>query len=205
MSKTVATHNPSLKPFSATPTADDAMNRVLANPTVASKNFLITIGDRSVTGLIARDQMVGRWQVPLADVAVTNSAYDTFKGEAMACGERTPVAVISGSASAGLAVGEALTNILAADVMTLKDVRFSANWMVNSGTSEEDYKLYRTVERIGMDLGPKLGIAIPVGKDSMSMKSIWKYVFFELKYFGMHHHTTGTATCRRRSPRHSQL
>eukprot|EP01064_Diplonema_japonicum_P025979 TRINITY_DN37407_c0_g1_i1.p1 TRINITY_DN37407_c0_g1~~TRINITY_DN37407_c0_g1_i1.p1 ORF type:complete len:1297 (+),score=378.53 TRINITY_DN37407_c0_g1_i1:44-3934(+) len=174
MSKSVTTNksDTGALDFSAKP--DEALVRVLSNPTVASKNFLITIGDRSVTGLVSRDQMVGKWQVPLADVAVTCSSYDSYHGEAMANGERTPVAVIDGPSSAGLAVGEALTNILAADVEALKDVRFSANWMVNSGSNEEDYSLYRTVEKIGMDLSPKLGIAIPVGKDSMSMKSIWK-------------------------------
>eukprot|EP01063_Lacrimia_lanifica_P027153 TRINITY_DN3774_c0_g1_i1.p1 TRINITY_DN3774_c0_g1~~TRINITY_DN3774_c0_g1_i1.p1 ORF type:complete len:747 (+),score=308.44 TRINITY_DN3774_c0_g1_i1:1861-4101(+) len=173
MHKEVKSHTPAPGALSLQATPDEALNRVLANPTVSCKNFLVTIGDRSVTGLVARDQMVGRWQVPLADVAVTASGYDAFTGEAMALGERTPVAIISGPASAGLAVGEALTNILASDVATLKDVRFSANWMVNSGSSEEDYNLFKTVEKIGMDLAPKLGIAIPVGKDSMSMKSIW--------------------------------
>eukprot|EP01059_Diplonema_ambulator_P004072 TRINITY_DN13760_c0_g3_i1.p1 TRINITY_DN13760_c0_g3~~TRINITY_DN13760_c0_g3_i1.p1 ORF type:complete len:1296 (+),score=515.77 TRINITY_DN13760_c0_g3_i1:77-3964(+) len=174
MSKTVTTHKPNPGALVLSCTADEALQRVLSNPTVASKNFLITIGDRSVTGLVARDQMVGRWQVPVSDVSVTASSYDSHYGEAMSNGERTPVAVIDGPSSAGLAVGEAITNILAADVQTLKDVRFSANWMVNSGSNEEDYSLYRTVEKIGMDLAPKLGIAIPVGKDSMSMKSIWK-------------------------------
>ncbi|KAJ9438827.1 Phosphoribosylformylglycinamidine synthase, partial [Diplonema papillatum] len=173
VSKTVTATKPSIAELSVSASADEALHRVLANPTVASKSFLITIGDRTVTGLIARDQMVGKWQVPVADVAVTCSGYEGFTGEAMSCGERAPVAVIDGPSSAGLAIGEAITNILAADVRSLKDVRFSANWMVNSGSNEEDYSLYKTCEKIGMDLAPKLGICIPVGKDSMSMKSIW--------------------------------
>eukprot|EP01065_Artemidia_motanka_P019765 TRINITY_DN2358_c1_g1_i1.p1 TRINITY_DN2358_c1_g1~~TRINITY_DN2358_c1_g1_i1.p1 ORF type:complete len:1306 (+),score=466.78 TRINITY_DN2358_c1_g1_i1:77-3994(+) len=152
----------------------DALVRVLQNPTVASKNFLITIGDRSVTGLIGRDQMVGRWQVPVANCAVTLSSHGSFVGEAMSCGERTPLALIDGPCSAGIALGEALTNILCADVEKLTDVRCSANWMVNSKEELEDYTLYRTVEKLGMDLAPQLGVCIPVGKDSMSMKTIWK-------------------------------
>eukprot|EP01062_Namystynia_karyoxenos_P066064 TRINITY_DN60080_c0_g1_i1.p1 TRINITY_DN60080_c0_g1~~TRINITY_DN60080_c0_g1_i1.p1 ORF type:complete len:1344 (+),score=386.91 TRINITY_DN60080_c0_g1_i1:94-4032(+) len=176
MTKTVRTvrtnPGPLLMPADATPTA--VLLRVLANPSVACKSFLITIGDRSVTGLIARDQMVGRWQVPVADCAVTLSSHGAHCGEAMACGERPPLALIDGPASAGIALGEALTNLLAADVRQLTDVRCSANWMVNSGEEQEDYALYRTCEKLGMDLAPQLGVCIPVGKDSMSMKTIWK-------------------------------
>ena len=173
MTKTCTTNKPAFSEVALKCDVAEAAKRVLSNPTVGSKNFLITIGDRSVTGLVARDQMVGRWQVPCSDVSVTCSSYEGNNGEAMACGERTPVAVIDGPSSAGMAVGEAITNILAADVATLKDVRFSANWMVNSGNNVDDYSLFKTVEKIGMDLAPKLGICIPVGKDSMSMKSIW--------------------------------
>eukprot|EP01060_Flectonema_neradi_P028757 TRINITY_DN3873_c0_g2_i3.p1 TRINITY_DN3873_c0_g2~~TRINITY_DN3873_c0_g2_i3.p1 ORF type:complete len:1309 (+),score=330.52 TRINITY_DN3873_c0_g2_i3:512-3928(+) len=173
MSKVCTSNKPSFNKVEMNWDVEEAAKRVLSNPTVGSKNFLITIGDRSVTGLVARDQMVGRWQVPCSDVSVTCSSYDGNTGEAMACGERTPVAVIDGPSSAGMAVGEAITNILAADIATLKDVRFSANWMVNSGNNVDDYSLFKTVEKIGMDLAPKLGICIPVGKDSMSMKTIW--------------------------------
>ena len=190
MTKNVQSGTAPCKPLELTQSADEALLRVLSNPTVASKDFLVTIGDRSVTGLISRDQMVGKWQVPLSNVAVTASSYDSFVGEAMAVGERTPVASLNGPASAGLAVGEALTNVLAGDVEALTDVRFSANWMVNSGSSEEDYNLYKTCERIGMDLAPKLGIAIPVGKDSMSMKSIWTYAHPLPHHHHHHPHTT---------------
>ncbi len=151
----------------------DALYRVLRLPTVASKEFLITIGDRSITGTVARDQMVGPWQVPVADVAVTATDYAGHSGEAMAIGERTPVALLSGPASGRLAVAEALTNLLAADVGDLSRVVLSANWMAPGGHPGEDAVLYDTVEAIGMELCPALGICIPVGKDSMSMRARW--------------------------------
>ena len=151
----------------------EAAKRVLALPTVASKNFLITIGDRTVTGMVARDQMVGPWQVPVADVAVTAAAFDTLKGEAMAMGERTPIALLDHAASARMAVGEAITNIAAARVNKISDMVLSANWMAPAGHPGEDAGLYDAVKTVGEELCPKLGIAIPVGKDSMSMKTVW--------------------------------
>jgi phosphoribosylformylglycinamidine synthase len=151
----------------------EAAYRVLRNPTVADKTFLISIGDRSVGGMISRDQMVGPWQVPVADVAVTNADYFGMAGEAMAMGERTPVAVLDAPASGRLAVAEALTNILAADIDSLEDVRLSANWMAACGEPGEDAALYATVRAVGEELCPALGIAIPVGKDSLSMKTSW--------------------------------
>ena len=151
----------------------EAAYRCLRLPTVASKNFLITIGDRSVTGLIHRDQMVGPWQVPVADVAVTASSFDTFTGEAMAIGERAPLALINHAASARMAIGEALTNLAASQITELKRVVLSANWMAPAGHPGEDAGLYEAVQAVGMELCPALDICIPVGKDSMSMKSVW--------------------------------
>ncbi|MDQ6980894.1 MAG: phosphoribosylformylglycinamidine synthase [Ghiorsea sp.] len=151
----------------------EAAMRVLRLPTVASKEFLITIGDRSVTGLVARDQMVGPWQVPVSDVAVTASDFNNYTGEAMAMGERTPLAILNAPASGRLAVGEALTNIAAANINKLGDIKLSANWMAACGHDGEDAALYDTVKAIGMELCPALGISIPVGKDSLSMKSKW--------------------------------
>jgi phosphoribosylformylglycinamidine synthase len=152
----------------------EACVRVLRLPTVASKSFLITIGDRSITGMVARDQMVGPWQVPVADVAVTTASFDTLHGEAMAMGERTPLALLNGAASGRMAIGEAITNIAAANIAKLSDIKLSANWMVSAGHPGEGSKLYDTVESIAKDLCPKLGIAIPVGKDSMSMRAKWE-------------------------------
>ena len=152
----------------------DAVARVLRFPAVASKSFLITIGDRSITGLVTRDQMVGPWQVPVSDVAVTASGFRDFTGEAMAVGERTPVAVIDAPAAGRLAVGEALTNIAAAAIERLGDVKLSANWMAACGHAGEDAALFDTVRAVGMELCPALGIAIPVGKDSLSMKTVWR-------------------------------
>ena len=152
----------------------ESVFRVLRHPTVASKSFLITIGDRSVTGMVARDQMVGPWQIPVADCAVTTVTYDSTAGEAMAMGERTPLALINGPASGRMAIGEAITNISAARIGDIKDIKLSANWMCAAGSPGEDEKLYRTVEAVGMDLCPKLGITVPVGKDSMSMRTAWK-------------------------------
>ncbi|PPD03942.1 MAG: phosphoribosylformylglycinamidine synthase [Methylobacter sp.] len=152
----------------------EAVNRVLAFPAVADKSFLIHIGDRSVTGLVARDQMVGPWQVPVADVAVTASGFRAVTGEAMAMGERTPLAVIDAPASGRMAVGEAVTNIAAAALAKLSDIKLSANWMAAAGHPGEDAALYETVKAVGMALCPALGIAIPVGKDSLSMKTVWQ-------------------------------
>ena len=153
---------------------EEAAERVLRHPTVASKSFLITIGDRSVTGMVVRDQMVGPWQVPVADYGMTTSTYDSYTGEVMAMGERTPLALVDGPASGRMAVGEAITNIVAAGVGQLGDIKLSANWMCAAGHAGEDEKLYRTVEAVGMALCPELGIAIPVGKDSMSMRTQWR-------------------------------
>ncbi|QWD78801.1 phosphoribosylformylglycinamidine synthase [Polynucleobacter sp. MWH-Svant-W18] len=147
---------------------------VLQQPTVASKSFLITIGDRTVGGLNARDQFVGPWQVPVADCAVTLMDYKGYRGEAMSMGERTPVAVIDAPAAARMAVGEAITNILAADIRRLEDVKLSANWMAACGAPGEDAKLYDSVKTVGMELCPALGISIPVGKDSLSMSTAWQ-------------------------------
>ncbi|MEY3419122.1 MAG: hypothetical protein RJA46_893, partial [Pseudomonadota bacterium] len=147
---------------------------VLQQPTVASKSFLITIGDRTVGGLNARDPFVGPWQVPVADCAVTLMDYKGYRGEAMAMGERTPLAVIDAPAAAKMAVGEAITNLLSADIRRLEDVKLSANWMAACGAPGEDAKLYDSVKAIGMDLCPALGISIPVGKDSLSMATAWQ-------------------------------
>ncbi|MCE9681939.1 phosphoribosylformylglycinamidine synthase [Halomonas alkalisoli] len=151
----------------------EAMERVLRLPTVASKGFLITIGDRSITGMVARDQMVGPWQVPVADVAVTTASYDTHAGEAMAMGERPPVALIDPAASARLAVAEAITNLAAAPIAKLSDIKLSANWMSAADHVGENQALFDAVHAVGMELCPALGIAIPVGKDSMSMRTAW--------------------------------
>ncbi|HUG71801.1 MAG TPA: phosphoribosylformylglycinamidine synthase [Steroidobacteraceae bacterium] len=163
------------KPFS---TSDldlrEAALRVLAHPAVADKTFLISIGDRTVGGQICRDQMVGPWQVPVADVAVTSSDYFGHAGEAMAMGERTPLALLDPAAAARMAVTEAVTNILAADIVRLGDIRLSANWMAACGEPGEDAALYDAVRAVGMELCPQLGIAIPVGKDSLSMKTVWR-------------------------------
>lgn len=152
----------------------EAAERILTLPTVAEKTFLITIGDRSVTGMVSRDQMVGPWQVPVADVAVTASAFDSYQGEAMSMGERTPIALINYAASARMAVGEALTNLAAADIGDLKRINLSANWMAAAGHPGEDAGLYEAVKAIGEELCPALDLTIPVGKDSMSMKTTWQ-------------------------------
>lgn len=151
----------------------EAAERVLKLPTVASKSFLITIGDRSITGMVARDQFVGPWQVPVANAAVTASAYDTYHGEAMAMGERTPVALIDSPASGRLAIGEAVTNIASAHIGDIGKIKLSANWMAAAGHPGEDENLFETVKTVGMELCPALGIAVPVGKDSMSMRTQW--------------------------------
>ncbi|MDH5485206.1 MAG: phosphoribosylformylglycinamidine synthase [Gammaproteobacteria bacterium] len=153
---------------------NDAVERVLRLPSVADKTFLISIGDRSVTGQIVRDQMVGPWQVPVADVAVSTSSFDVYSGEAMAVGERTPVALLDAAASGRMAVAEAITNIAATSIRKLSDLKLSANWMAPAGHPGEDALLFDTVKAVGMELCPQLGIAIPVGKDSMSMKTVWQ-------------------------------
>jgi phosphoribosylformylglycinamidine synthase len=152
----------------------EAVKRVLSFPAVADKSFLIHIGDRSVTGLVARDQLVGPWQVPVADVAVTASGFYALTGEAMAMGERTPLAVINSAASGRMAIGEAVTNIAAARIDSLGKLKISANWMAAAGFQGEDAALFDTVKTVGLDLCPALGIAIPVGKDSLSMKTVWQ-------------------------------
>ncbi|MFK8077675.1 MAG: phosphoribosylformylglycinamidine synthase [Granulosicoccus sp.] len=154
-------------------TIEEAADRVLNLPSVASKNFLITIGDRSITGQVARDQLVGPWQMPVADVAVTVSDYTGYTGEAMAMGERSPLAILDAAASARMSVAEALTNIAAADVGDISRVKLSANWMAAAGYPGEDAALYDAVKAVGKELAPALGIAIPVGKDSLSMKTVW--------------------------------
>lgn len=155
-------------------TLADAVNRVLHLPAVAEKTFLVTIGDRSVTGMVARDQMVGPWQIPVANCAVTTASLDSYYGEAMALGERAPVALLDFAASGRLAVGEALTNIAATQIGSLKRVKLSANWMAAAGHPGEDAGLYAAVKAVGEELCPALGITIPVGKDSMSMKTRWQ-------------------------------
>jgi phosphoribosylformylglycinamidine synthase len=157
-------------------TISDAVERLLRLPTIASKSFLITIGDRSITGMVVQDQMVGPWQVPVADCAVTLGAYTSHWGEAMAIGERTPLAVIDASASARMAVGEVITNMAGAAIDRLGDIKLSANWMAAAGEGQEDQKLFDTVHAVGMEFCPALGISIPVGKDSMSMKTKWRDV-----------------------------
>jgi phosphoribosylformylglycinamidine synthase len=152
----------------------EAVQRLLRLPTIADKTFLITIGDRTVTGLVARDQMVGPHQVPVADVAVTATSYDVYTGEAMALGERTPLAVLDAAAAARMAVAEAVTNVAAARITRIGDIRLSANWMAAAGYPGEDARLYDAVRAVGKELCPALGIAIPVGKDSMSMRTVWR-------------------------------
>ncbi len=174
MLRDVRTVEPARQPFD-TSRLDlrDAAYRVLRLPAVADKTFLITIGDRTVGGLISRDQLVGPWQVPVSDVAVTLADHYGHAGEAMAMGERTPVAVLNAPASGRLAVAEAITNILATDIDSLSQVRLSANWMAACGEPGEDASLYETVHAVGKELCPALGIAIPVGKDSLSMRTTW--------------------------------
>lgn len=176
MSKSAITQNLQLQPFTADVSVDDAVQRVLQLPAVGLKNFLITIGDRFVTGLVDRDQMVGPWQVPVADVGVTATALGDLllkTGEAMAMGEKPTLALISAAASAKMCVAESLLNVFAADIPAIDTVKLSANWMSAASHDGEGAKLYEAVEAIGMDLCPDLGVAIPVGKDSMSMKMKW--------------------------------
>jgi phosphoribosylformylglycinamidine synthase len=152
---------------------EEAARRVLLLPTVADKSFLITIGDRTVGAMTVRDQMVGPWQVPVADCAVTAMSYEGFVGEAMAMGERTPLAVIDAAASGRMAVGEAITNIAAAAIDDISDIKLSANWMAACGQPGQDAALFDTVKAVGMELCPALGVSIPVGKDSLSMRTTW--------------------------------
>ena len=161
--------------FSAQDVTDvrEAALRVLSLPTVADKTFLITIGDRSVGGMISRDPLVGPWQVAVSDVAVTVADYFSTHGEAMAMGERTPLALLDAAASGRMAVAESVTNIIAADIRRIEDIRLSANWMAACGEPGEDADLYDTVHAVGEEFCPALGIAIPVGKDSLSMKTAW--------------------------------
>jgi phosphoribosylformylglycinamidine synthase len=163
--------------FSARDVRDvrEAALRVLRLPTVADKTFLVTIGDRSVGGMISRDPLVGPWQVPVSDVGVTVNDYFSTRGEAMAMGERTPLALLDPAASGRMAVAEAVTNIIAADVGRIEDIRLSANWMAACGEPGEDADLYDTVRAVGEEFCPALGIAIPVGKDSLSMKTAWSH------------------------------
>ncbi len=169
--KRVAVH---LAPLDLTGIAlDDAVERVLRLPSVADKSFLITIGDRTVGAHSVRDQMVGPWQVPVADCAVTTMSLEGYRGEAMAMGERTPLAVINAPASGRMAVGEALTNIAAAPIADITDIKLSANWMAACGQPGQDAALYDTVKAVGMELCPALGLSIPVGKDSLSMRTTW--------------------------------
>jgi phosphoribosylformylglycinamidine synthase len=175
MSRSDRSHSRSLSPLRlGTLSVKDAVFRVLSHPTVADKTFLISIGDRTLGGLICRDQMVGPWQVPVADCAVTAASFDVYTGEAMSMGERTPVAVNDAAASARLAVGEALTNLAAAQVGDIGKVNLSANWMAAPAIPGDGADLYAAVQAVGMELCPALGITIPVGKDSMSMSTAWK-------------------------------
>ncbi|MBW9103984.1 phosphoribosylformylglycinamidine synthase [Paraburkholderia phenoliruptrix] len=175
MHRDVTRVEPKLQPVDVTGIAlSEVAVSVLRHPTVASKSFLITIGDRSVGGTTARDQMVGPWQVPVADVAITTMDYAGFRGEAMTMAERTPLAVIDAPASGRMAVGEAVTNIAAAPIASLDKLKLSANWMAACGAPGEDAALYDTVKAIGMELCPALGISIPVGKDSLSMRTKWE-------------------------------
>ncbi len=152
----------------------EAAKRVLQLPTVGDKTFLISIGDRTVTGLVARDQMVGPWQVPVADAAVTTSGFATCTGEAMAIGERAPIALLDARAAARMTIGETLTNLASAPIPHLSQVRLSANWMAAAGHAGEDARLFDAVETVGLELCPALGLAVPVGKDSMSMRTVWQ-------------------------------
>lgn len=175
MHRDVHTTQEQFPPFNCNPIElKEAIELVLQQPTVASKSFLITIGDRTVGGLNSRDPFVGPWQVPVADCAVTTMDYSGYRGEAMSMGERTPVALFNAPAAAKMAVGEAITNILAADIASIEDIKLSANWMAACGQPGEDAKLYESVKAVGIELCPELGISIPVGKDSLSMATSWQ-------------------------------
>ncbi|MFA6921811.1 MAG: phosphoribosylformylglycinamidine synthase, partial [Gallionella sp.] len=174
MTRNVVRETPQLTAFDTSKLdLKESIARVLRLPSVANKTFLISIGDRTVGGMTARDQMVGPWQVPVADVAVTLMGFNTHLGEAYALGERTPLALVNAAASGRMAVGEALTNIAASSIAKIGDIKLSANWMAAAGHHGEDAALFDTVKAVGMELCPELGIGIPVGKDSMSMKTTW--------------------------------
>lgn len=174
MTRTVKTTKPILSKFDTSKiTINEAVNRVLQLPAVGSKKFLITIGDRNVGGLTIRDQMIGPWQVPVSDVAVTASSFTSNTGEAMSLGERAPLASIDAAAAARITIGETITNLLAADIDKLSDVKLSANWQAASSDELENQRLYEAVSAIGMEFCPALNIAIPVGKDSLSMSTNW--------------------------------
>ena len=168
-----------LKQLNKIADVDEAIKRVLQLPVVASKQFLITIGDRSVTGLVVRDQMVGPWQIPVSDCAVTSVSYDSYLGEAMSMGERAPLALLSGPSSARIAIAEAITNIAAAPIASLSQINLSANWMCAADHEGEDAVLFDMVRTVGMEFCPELGLTIPVGKDSMSMRTSWKVDGYE--------------------------
>jgi phosphoribosylformylglycinamidine synthase len=175
MTRDVRRAAPALRPFDASAiTLAEAASRVLRAPAVADKTFLVAIGDRTVGGLCARDQCVGPWQVPVADCATTLLSFDGYRGEAFAIGERTPLAVIDGPASGRMAVAEALTNLAAAPVRALSRVKLSANWMAAAGATGQDAALFDTVRAVALELCPALGVSIPVGKDSMSMRTAWE-------------------------------
>lgn len=174
MHRTAESYNAASEALSLDLSLEGAVERVLQHPAVASKQFLITIGDRSVTGMVSRDQMVGPWQVPVADCAVTTVSFDSYAGEAMSMGERTPLALLNAPASGRMAVAESITNIAGARIKKLSDIKLSANWMCAAGHKGEDAKLYETVKAVGMEICPALGLTIPVGKDSMSMRTAWQ-------------------------------
>ena len=171
------THTPAtpsaLGPWPLALDLSEAIDRVLQLPAVASKSFLITIGDRTVGGLTVQDQMVGPWQVPVADSAVTLTSFDTTTGEAMSIGERTPLAILNPAASARMAVAEAITNLAGTPIAQLSDIKLSANWMAAANEPGQNQALYDAVHAVGMELCPALGLTIPVGKDSMSMRTTW--------------------------------
>ncbi len=174
MHRTVTSKQKSTQPLTIDADLDEMVKRVLSLPAVADKTFLISIGDRTITGMIARDQMVGPWQVPVADCAVTTVTLNSHTGEAMAIGERTPIALLNYAAAARMAVAESITNIASAAISDISDIKLSANWMAAAGCEGEDAGLYEAVNAVGMELCPALGICIPVGKDSMSMRSSWQ-------------------------------
>ncbi|MBW3569051.1 phosphoribosylformylglycinamidine synthase [Candidatus Parcubacteria bacterium] len=153
---------------------EEAIERVLHMPSVGSKKFLITIADRTVGGMSVRDQMVGPWQVPVSDLAVTAASFESNAGEALAIGERSPLALINAPASGRMAIGEAITNIAAGKINKLSDIKLSANWMAASGYRGEDKNLFETVKAVGEDFCPALGLTIPVGKDSLHMRTVWE-------------------------------
>ncbi|HRO62177.1 phosphoribosylformylglycinamidine synthase [Thermomonas sp.] len=174
--------------------------RVLAHPTVAAKSFLVTIGDRAVGGLTARDQMIGPWQLPVADCAITYAGFEGAAGEAMAIGERTPLALLDAAASARMAVGEAITNLMAAPLESLRRVKLSANWMAAAGHAGEDARLFDAVKAVGMELCPALELGIPVGKDSLSMQAQWSVIGDSSLVIGKSESPQTGASCASQSP-----